>query len=836
MNRFCYCGSGFYCPEHPDVPAFTHGQGAQGSYSPAGTSYMRSDVNNNPSSGSSASPRERQKHAAGIPAPPPSKQLQSLSASTSPQDLASFRQIEIARRAAASLPTSYHAKEQEQAAKRVQAARAMDCWYLTVGEDRKTEPSEEVKAALRVSDQSRLEEAPLVLRKPQTSRIQCTECLKLGRWKTWKNNCNGGSAYHIRLHLIKEHYSAYLAACEQIQYIPTDSRIPVQSEDDVKEPLTPEGIVRYLTEWFAEDDISFNMVSHPGFRRFVNYIGQGKVTAKDLPDRHTISAKAAALSEQAKDRIKNEIKHARGRVSCTTDLWKDDLQRSFMCITAHFHNQHSHQVNRLIAFRVIEGTHAGSHLAETFFEVIEEFGITRKLGWITMDNASNNDSMMSQLEEYMMAQGMDFDQHGNRLRCFPHVVNLAVQDILGALAALATEYHDSISQQGYILDDELELYLSALSFELLSRIRKTITALRQAQRRQGLRRTIIEGNTNKSWDLKLLELKLDCLTRWLSTRDMIEHILYLYPAVSRYIASDPALAEYAITHSDYEVLHDILIVLNFAHQTQELLSSDKVPTLAFAIPLYHALVDHWTRLQSALPALSHAIKMLRCLEEEQKEHAEAVKLLTNSSQGSTTTETATKRLNTGYSSLLASGVGMQQASRSFPTPAKPSPASTQAAPAASTALASETSTHTAVPTAPQRPTSKRALNEATVELEHRRFEEEEIVPLEEMNGLTQIDYWLARSNNLPLVYRVALDVLPAQASSVSSERIFSSSKLTCTQHRNHIGASNVEALQILKHSLRSQTDTLFSDSHESLDFMIHHRDDFTGDGVILTVE
>jgi hypothetical protein len=87
-----------------------------------------------------------------------------------------------------------------------------------------------------------------------------------------------------------------------------------------------------------------------------------------------------------------------------------------------------------------------------------------------------------------------------------------------------------------------------------------------------------------------------------------------------------------------------------------------------------------------------------------------------------------------------------------------------------------------------------------------------------------------------MIYRVALDVLPAQASSVSSERIFSSSKLTCTQHRNHISAPNVEALQILKHSLRSERDTSVFDARESLDFMSHHRDDFAGDGVIVTVD
>ncbi|KDN34703.1 hypothetical protein RSAG8_12225, partial [Rhizoctonia solani AG-8 WAC10335] len=49
---------------------------------------------------------------------------------------------------------------------------------------------------------------------------------------------------------------------------------------------------------------------------------------------------------------------------------------------------------------------------------------------------------------------------------------------------------------------------------------------------------------------------------------------------------------------------------------------------------------------------------------------------------------------------------------------------------------------------------------------------------------------------------LAMDVLPAQASSVSSERVFSLSKLTCTRARNKISTSTVEALQILKYALR----------------------------------
>jgi hypothetical protein len=40
------------------------------------------------------------------------------------------------------------------------------------------------------------------------------------------------------------------------------------------------------------------MVSHREFQRVFSYIGQGKVTAKNIADRHTVAAKAQALSSE----------------------------------------------------------------------------------------------------------------------------------------------------------------------------------------------------------------------------------------------------------------------------------------------------------------------------------------------------------------------------------------------------------------------------------------------------------------------------------------------------------------------------------------------------------
>jgi len=55
-----------------------------------------------------------------------------------------------------------------------------------------------------------------------------------------------------------------------------------------------------------------------------------------------------------------------------------------------------------------------------------------------------------------------------------------------------------------------------------------------------------------------------------------------------------------------------------------------------------------------------------------------------------------------------------------------------------------------------------------------------------------------------LVFKVALDVLPVQASAVPCERVFSSSKETCVLRRSLLSAGMLEVLQVLKHLYKGE--------------------------------
>ncbi|KAG8721659.1 hypothetical protein FRC08_011324 [Ceratobasidium sp. 394] len=113
-----------------------------------------------------------------------------------------------AQQAAATLPPTYYTDAHyEQSTSRARASRAIDCWYFTVGTHLNRLPASEEVATLCIADKQRTNNSAIDLRKPSAPRLRCTECLKLGIWRTWKNNDEGGVSYGIRSHLHKRHAS-----------------------------------------------------------------------------------------------------------------------------------------------------------------------------------------------------------------------------------------------------------------------------------------------------------------------------------------------------------------------------------------------------------------------------------------------------------------------------------------------------------------------------------------------------------------------------------------------------------------------------------------------------
>jgi len=61
------------------------------------------------------------------------------------------------------------------------------------------------------------------------------------------------------------------------------------------------------------------------------------------------------------------------------------------------------------------------------------------------------------------------------------------------------------------------------------------------------------------------------------------------------------------TEVEYQALNDIHDILESPNITQELLSAEKTPTLAIALPAFEILMDSWLQKQTAIPELAHCI-------------------------------------------------------------------------------------------------------------------------------------------------------------------------------------------------------------------------------------
>ncbi|KAJ7604850.1 ribonuclease H-like domain-containing protein, partial [Roridomyces roridus] len=174
------------------------------------------------------------------------------------------------------------------------------------------------------------------------------------------------------------------------------------------------------------------------------------------------------------------------------------------------------------------------------------------------------------------------------LRCFPHVINLAVGAFLTALSKIPTAGGSGVWW--------------ALGGDPVAQARTLVTACRSSgQRREALVRIIKAGNEAHDWgnvddeefELRVVGLLKDVDTRWSSTFLMIDRLLEQYPAIERLLDEyeETDLGSKRLSAATRKVLADIRDFLLLLHSVQEIVSAEKTPTLSIVLPIYEQLIQ-----------------------------------------------------------------------------------------------------------------------------------------------------------------------------------------------------------------------------------------------------
>ena len=149
------------------------------------------------------------------------------------------------------------------------------------------------------------------------------------------------------------------------------------------------------------------------------------------------------------------------------------------------------------------------------------------MGHFTVDNASNNETMLQELERLLLARDIPFNATDRKIMCYGHIVDLSSGRVIRALS------HQTNDEQ-FNSDSKDD---SPPALHPILHARKVVHVIRASgMRRDAFEEVIVNGNAkgwfkigNNTIQVKKVQLLRDVKTRWDSEYLMLNRLRELRP-------------------------------------------------------------------------------------------------------------------------------------------------------------------------------------------------------------------------------------------------------------------------------------------------------------------
>ena len=289
-------------------------------------------------------------------------------------------------------------------------------------------------------------------------------------------SARGGNTTTVKRHLLAIHKI-------DVDKTATSTLVPVPSVREFFTPSKPKlskarsvEIDRHVAAYIARDGRPISTVEGEGFRELMMYLEP----EYNVKSRATTTSQIKRMYDAGAEALKLQLSKAK-YVAFTTDLWMSFQNIAYMCVTVHWLTPDWQLCSAIMQTREMGEKHTGKNISVRLSDAATEWGVAdRQIAATVHDNGANINLAMDLLDTWP-------DQ-----RCFSHTLQLvinsalsikAIERMLGAARRLAAHFKRS-----------------TVSTE----------ALRQKQIALG------------SKDAEVLEVIVDCATRWNSTLDMLD--------------------------------------------------------------------------------------------------------------------------------------------------------------------------------------------------------------------------------------------------------------------------------------------------------------------------
>ncbi|KAG9765687.1 hypothetical protein KCU73_g292, partial [Aureobasidium melanogenum] len=188
-----------------------------------------------------------------------------------------------------------------------------------------------------------------------------------------------------------------------------------------------------LIDYITSSNVPFRTASNKKLHAFIDEVLPG-ASRLLIKSHFTVAKHVKKEHDFYQEQLKALLTTSRSLIHFTCDAWTVNYgSHELFSITAEFIASDGKLSKALLALHKLPSGHAGAQCAPLFFETIVDFGIEQKVGHITSDSATCNDTMMSHLAALFSERlSIDWDPMQHRTRCFGHQINLASQALMSA--------------------------------------------------------------------------------------------------------------------------------------------------------------------------------------------------------------------------------------------------------------------------------------------------------------------------------------------------------------------------------------------------------------------
>ncbi|KAL3347819.1 hypothetical protein AABB24_021458 [Solanum stoloniferum] len=185
----------------------------------------------------------------------------------------------------------------------------------------------------------------------------------------------------------------------------------------------------------------FSFAEHQGNRDIHLYLNS---TVKTI-SRNTAKSDILKMYDRKKEYLKSELSMIPSRVCLTSDMWTSLASNGYMCLTAHYVDLNWILQKRVLIFRHVPPPHSGAVLGPLLIEFVEKWGIEKKIFSLTLDNATCNKGVVTNLKEHLsLMQALVCDGKFFHVRCGNHILNLIVKSGLEKADAAIVKIREGI--------------------------------------------------------------------------------------------------------------------------------------------------------------------------------------------------------------------------------------------------------------------------------------------------------------------------------------------------------------------------------------------------------